>query len=97
MIYLVFCTYRTFNFKLFPDTTVFSDDFKLSVNGRDRRHADMTVYYSGHAVGMFVIFSLCLSIYTVCIVYKVYVCILYMIYYITHLCERGLYLLCTVR
>ena len=30
---------------------MFSDDFKMFVNGRPHRSADMTMYYSGQAVG----------------------------------------------
>ena len=42
---------RNFHFKLHPDISLFSNDFKLTVNGRFQRTADMSVYYSGKAVG----------------------------------------------
>ena len=42
---------RHFHFHLYPDTSMFSDDFKMFVNGRPHRSADMTMYYSGQAVG----------------------------------------------
>ena len=50
---------RNFHFELYPDTSVFSDDFRLSVDGRLRRHTDMSVYYSGRAVGMYSVLCAC--------------------------------------
>ena len=42
---------KHFHFHLYPDTSIFSDDFQMFVNGRPDRSADMTMYYSGQAVG----------------------------------------------
>ena len=53
---------RNFHFELYPDTSVFSDDFRLSVDGRLRRNADMSVYYSGRAVGTYVCILYCVSV-----------------------------------
>ena len=60
-MYVLYLNCRNFHFELYPDTSVFSDDFKLSVDGRERRHADMTVYYSGRAVGKYSVLCVCFT------------------------------------
>ena len=61
---------RHFHFHLYPDTSMFSDDFKMFVNGRPHRSADMTMYYSGQAVGKSV--SVCMCTPCVCMYVHAY-------------------------
>ena len=51
---------------------MFSDDFKMFVNGRPHRSADMTMYYSGQAVGKSASVCMC----TPCVRMYVRTCVL---------------------